>query len=189
MLRGWLSVLRPTSEEWPSRKQQAPSSCIGRKSSWCLREMVDRIRKERKVKKRKSHSMEMQRPAISHEGYGRYTDRNESAAETSFLNREGEEVVTANFVNREIVRFGSDMVVPVKNPACSASLDARGIRLGEVHLGGGERRRKRARGSIRTRKRRVIYQRHMWWLYCQNRTAGRSAPPPVVRDRKCQYRG
>lgn len=67
---------------------------------------VDRRGKQKEDLKRKSHSMKMQRPAISHQRNGRYTDRNESAAETSFLNWKDEEVITADFINREIVGFG-----------------------------------------------------------------------------------
>lgn len=63
--------------------------------------------------KREPYGMIMQRPTISHEGDGRDSDRDESATETSFLNREGKEVVSTNHIDREIVGFGCHAVVTI----------------------------------------------------------------------------
>lgn len=67
------------------------------------------------------YRVKIQRPTVTHKCRGGDTDWNESAAKPSLFNWECEEVISTEFVDREIVGLGCHSIVAVQNPACYVS--------------------------------------------------------------------
>lgn len=67
--------------------------------------------------KKEPYGVTMQRPTISHEGDSRDSDRDESAAETSFLNRKSKEVFPPEPYRQGDCGIGLSCVVTVQYPA------------------------------------------------------------------------